>query len=148
MKTKTTYPENANKAKALLVAGLILIQASLIAGDSSSVKQSFNYTNDAYIAGTELPNALNTENSFCYLYEEAYEPEMEIEDWMCNIYSDYLNANSDEEEIELEDWMYNTQNSFWKDLDETMEQELAIEDWMTKPEKWFDTTQEIVLTSK
>ncbi len=147
MKTKTTYPENAKKAKAILVAGLIFIQAALIAGDSSDVKKEFTNTNDAYIAGTEVPNALKAENAYYYLNDVAFEAEMEIEEWMYNVHNDYMKSAS-EEEVELEEWMYNTQHSFWFDLNDAEESELAIERWMTNPNDWKNNSDELMLTSK
>lgn len=148
MKTKTTHPEKANKVKAIFVAGLILIQASLIASDSSDVKKHLNPVKDAYTLSTEQPYALNAGNAYDYVYEEAYEPEMKIEDWMYNIQNDAFNSKVEEEEIELEEWMYNTHHSFWFDLDEADESELAIERWMTNPDEWMNTSDEILLTSK
>ena len=61
MKTITNYPGKAKRAKAILIAGLISIQAALIAGDSSSVNKEFAITNDAYIASTELMPELTKE---------------------------------------------------------------------------------------
>jgi hypothetical protein len=171
MKTTTTYPENANKAKVILVAGLILIQASLIAGDSSDVNQNYNETNKAYSEYTAVPAILNAEMAYYNINEEAVETEYEIEDWMFDIQNDNYNAYSEEEEIELEDWMcniqndsfksqqqeaeieleewmYNPQNSFWFNLTEAKESEPAIESWMANPDEWINTSNELVLNSK
>ena len=148
MKTKTNYPENANRVKAFLVAELILIQVSLIAGEKSYVKQDSNNTVDSYSGCTKFPIALNVGNACYYLYEVAVEIEYEIEDWMCNIYNDNFNTHVDEEEIELEEWMYNTQHSFWLDLNDIEEPEPAIESWMANPNNWINTTDELLLTSK
>lgn len=148
MKTITTYSGHAKRAKAILIAGLIFIQAALLASDSSDVKQAYINTGDAYPEYAEKPNAQNAENVYYELSDTAFEAEMEIEDWMCNIHNDSFNYNLDEEEIELEEWMYNTQHIFWKDLDEAEEPELAIEDWMTNPDEWFKFTDEVILSSK
>lgn len=147
MKTKTTYPANANKTKALLVAVLILIQAALIASDSSDVNRE-NETKKGYFEYNAIPVALNLENAYYYLNEEAPEDEYEIEDWMCTIYKDSFNYQSDEEEIELEEWMYDIKHSFWLDLNDAKESELVIESWMTKPNDWIDTSEDLMLTSK
>lgn len=148
MKTKTTYPEKANKAKVILIAVLISIQAALIAGDSSTVKKDSNYSSRAYKAGIETLYIQAAQSGYLYLDEVASEPEYEIEDWMSNVHNNYKNVCVDEEDIELEEWMCNTQHSFWKDLDEVAEPELVIEDWMTHPEDWFENTEDIMLTSK
>ncbi len=78
MKTKTTYPKKAKRAKAILVGGLILIQASLIAGDSSGVKQELANTSDSYYEYSEIPIALNAANAYYYLNEVAFEAEFEM----------------------------------------------------------------------
>ena len=131
MKTKTTYPERAGTAKMIFVTGLILITASLTAGDGSDANQE---DCKAYSAGVKVETAYHN------LSEVAFETEYKIEDWMSTIYTDYLNAVANEEviepEIELEDWMHNIHNKFWLDLNEAEESELAIESWMTNPDKW------------
>ena len=134
-------------AKAILIAGLISIQAALIAGDSSNVNKDVAITNDAYIAGTELPNTLKAENTYCYLNDVAFEAEMEIEDWMYNIQNDNDDAYP-EEEYKLEEWMCNIHNSFWNEIYETEEPELAIENWMTNPDEWLIAIYQIILSSK
>ena len=148
MKTQNNNTENANRAKAFVVAGLILIQASLLASEGSDAKQDLNSTKDTTAAGTKLTNALNAGNTYCYLYDVAVESEMEIEDWMCNIQNDSYNSRMIEEKIEMEEWMYNPHNSFWLDLDDAEESELAIESWMTNPNDWINSSDEILLTSK
>ena len=145
MKTKTTYKGKTRMAKIIFAAVLFFIQASIIASDSSEVKQEFNSTNDGCI---EFSISSDTGNTYDYLYEEAYEPEMEIEEWMYNIHGDIFNSQSDEEEYELEEWMYNTQHSFWLGIDETEESEPAIESWMTNPNEWTNNNDEFILTSK
>lgn len=133
MKTKTNYTEKAKTAKAILVAGFILIAASLTASDNSEVNR-------------------NLENAKHYLNDDAYEAEYKIEDWMCTIYTDFLNAVANEEaiepEIELEDWMYNIHNIFWLDLNDAEEPEMTIENWMTNPESWIYSGNEYLLTFK
>jgi hypothetical protein len=146
MKTITNQQEKAKRVKAMIIAVLISIQTVLIAGDSSSVNKEFTITSDAYIAGTELPNTSLAQNAYSYIHEEAFETEMEIEDWMCNIHNDSYTVV--EEEYELEEWMCNTHHSFWNDLYEAEEPELAIEQWMTKPNEWLKAIDEIILTSK
>ena len=148
MKTKTTYPEKISKAKTILIAVLISIQASLIAGDSSAVKKDSNYLSEAYKAGIETSYIQSAQSGYLFLDEVAFEPEYEIEDWMSNVQNDYKNTCVNEEEIELEEWMCNTHHSFWKDLVEVAEPELVIEDWMTHPEDWFENTADIMLTAK
>ena len=148
MKTKTTYPEKARKAKTILVAVLFLIQASLIANDSSDVNQNYNETKNANYEYTGIPATLNTEKAYCNINEVAFETEYEIEDWMSNIQNDSFNSQLDEKEIELEEWMYNPQHSFWLDLNDAEESELAIESWMTNLNDWINTCGELLLTSK
>jgi hypothetical protein len=148
MKTKTTYPERARKAKAILIAAVISIQVITIANDTSDVYQENNHANEANVTVTEIPSALNAENAYYYLNDVAVEPEMVIEDWMSNVQYYYLDYCINEEEIELEEWMCNTHHSFWNEIFEAEEPELAIEDWMTKPDEWLETNMEIILSAK
>ena len=152
MKIRTIYPGKARKAKTILVAGLVLMQASLMANDSSDVNRNYNATENVYNEYAGNPSKLNVENINYYLNEKAFEAEYEIEDWMFNVYSDYLNTVTNEEavepEIKLEEWMSDIQDSFWLDLDEAQEQEPAIECWMTDPKDWIDTEDESVLSLK
>ena len=101
MKTTTTYPVNAKrakaillaaiilmtakKAKAILIVAIILIQASLIANDSSDINQSNNETNKADSEYIRISAAVKAENAYYSVNEEAYEAEYKIEDWMYNI---------------------------------------------------------------
>jgi hypothetical protein len=147
MKTKVTYPEKAYKAKAILIAVMISIQAAVIAGDSSNVKKDYN-SGMVYKTSTEASSTQSASNASLYSDEVAFEPEYEIEEWMSNIQNNYKPTCAVEEEIELEEWMCNIHNSFWKDADEVDEPELAIEDWMTQPDEWFDNAQELMLTAK
>jgi hypothetical protein len=144
MKTQTTYPNKTRMASIILVAGFILTQTSLIAGDSANMIQPGQVAENAQHEYYANPSAQIVEN--------AFETEYEIEDWMYTIYSDYLNAVADEEvsepEMELEDWMYNIHNSYWLDLTEAEEAELAIENWMTTPDDWNITGNELVLGTK
>jgi len=175
MKTKNNYPENANRAKAFLVAGLILIQVTLLAGESSFILKDSNNTVHGYSENTKCPSSQNAGNACDYLIEEAIENEFEIEDWMYNTqhsfwldlndaeeseraiedwmyntqHSFWLDLNDAEEsELAIEDWMYNTQHSFWLDLNDAEESELAIESWMTNPNDWINASDELMLTSK
>jgi len=146
MKTKTTYPAKAKKAKAFLVAGMILIQASLIANDGSDVNQNSNETENVDSEYTESPATLKAENDYCSINEEAFEAEYEIQDWMCNIYNDIWNSDPIEDEPELEEWMYNPQHSIWLDLNDAEELEPAIESWMTNPNDWNNTSYKFMHT--
>jgi len=125
MKTKTTYPVKAKKAKAFLVAGLILIQVSLLANDGSDY--------------TEIPAILKAENAYYSIDEEAFEAEYEIQDWMCKPHNDFWNSDPIEDEPEIEEWMYNPQHNFWLDLNDAEELEPVIESWMTNPDDWNNT---------
>lgn len=164
MKTTTTYPENAKKskaillaalilmnakkAKAILVAAIILIQASLIANDSSGVNQNYNETTKADSEYTKISAALKSENAYYSINEEASEAEYKIEDWMYNIHDDVWNNDAIEDEPELEEWMCNPNSSFWFDLGEAKEKEQAIESWMTNLNEWTDTSDDFMLSSK
>ncbi|MBN2521933.1 MAG: hypothetical protein JXB24_01600 [Bacteroidales bacterium] len=134
MKTKTTYP-----AKAFLVAGMILIQASLIANDGSDVNQNSNETENVDSEYTESPATLKAENDYYSIDEEAFEAEYEIQDWMCNPHNDFWNSDPIEDEPEIEEWMYNPQHNFWSDLNDAEELEPVIESWMTNPDDWNNT---------
>jgi len=174
MKTKNNYPEIANRAKAFLVAGLILTQVTLFAGESSFILKDSNNTDKGYSENTKYPGSQNAGNACDYSIEEAIENEFEIEDWMYNtqhsFWLDLDDAKESEPAIEswmyntqhsfwldlddaeeseqaIESWMCNTQNSFWFDLDDTEESELAIESWMTNPNDWINTSDELMLTS-
>ena len=147
---ETDYPENANRAKVFFVATLILIQVTLLAGESSfTIKDSGN-TGHGYSENTKYPGAQDSGNVRNYLIEEAVEDEIEIEDWMYNTqHSFWLDLDDAEEsELAIEDWMCNTQHSFWLDLDDAEESELAIESWMTNPNDWIKSGDELMLTSK
>lgn len=150
MKTKNNYPEIANRVKAFLVAGLILTQVTLFAGESSFILKDSSNTDNGYSENTKYPGSQNTGNACNYLIEEAIENEFEIEDWMYNTQNSFWFDLSDAEESEpvIEDWMCNTQNSFWLDLNEAEESEPAIESWMTNPNNWINTSDELMLTSK
>jgi peptidoglycan hydrolase CwlO-like protein len=133
MKTKTTYPMNAKMATAFLIAGLFLIQASLIANDSSDVNQNYS----------------ETKNTYSYINEEAFEAEYEIEDWMSNVHTYPFNVQSVEEKrIKLEEWMCKTQHTLWLNLNEVVEEEIAIESWMANPKDWKNTGDELMLSCK
>ena len=136
MKTKNNYPKNANRIKVILVAGMILMQVTLVAGKSSYAGHFTGTGTGAYSKNTELLNASNGRNENYTIPKEATEQEYDIEDWMCTVYQDFLNAGSDEEEIELEEWMYNPQDNFWKDIFDAEEPEIAIESWMENPQDW------------
>ena len=129
MNAQNYYPENANRAKAILVAGLVLIQVTLFAGENTTGK--------------------GTQNAANYTTEEATEKEIELEDWMYNTQNSfwYDLSNAKEPELAIEDWMCNTQNSFWYYLKEVKEPEIAIENWMTNPDAWTTTGGEVMLSS-
>ena len=146
MKTNITYPEKTGMHTAIIIAVLFFMQASLTAGDNAEAKQDFTYNHNVGVTGTEFSNVVV--NTYDFLCEEADEPELEIEDWMCNIQNGYDNSVVDEEEFELEDWMSNIHNIFWLELDDAKEPELAIENWMTNPDEWTDTGDELMLSSK
>ncbi len=148
MKTKTNTTRNANRAKVLFVAGMIMIQVSLIAGENADLKLDSDNTVNAYSECTKSPIAYNAINTCFYLNEVASESEYEIEDWMCNIHNNDLNTQWDEEELELEEWMYKTEHIFWMDLNDVEESELAIECWMANPNSWLNTKDELMLTAK
>jgi hypothetical protein len=175
MKTKNNYPENANKAKAFFVAGLILIQVTLLASGSSLILKDSDNTVRGYSENIKCASAQNAGNACDYLLEEAKENEFQIEDWMYNtqnsFWLDLDDAKEYEQPIEdwmcntrnsfwfdlddakeyeqsIEDWMYNTQNSFWFDLNDAKEYEHPIENWMTNPKAWRNTNNELMLTSK
>ena len=133
MKTKTTYPMNIKRATAILIVGLFLIQASLIANDSSVVKQ----------------NLSDTENTYSSINEEALEAEYELEDWMSNIHTYPFNVQSvEEKKIKLEAWLCNTQHTYWLQLEEVQEEETSIESWMANPKDWENTGNELMLSYK
>ncbi len=175
MKTKNNYPENANRAKALLIAGLILIDVTLLAGESSFILKDSNNTACDHGENTKYLSSQNAGNACDYILDEATENELKIEDWMCDTQNSFWldldvakesepaienwmcnTQNSfwldlddaEESEPAIEDWMCNTQNSFWLDLDVAKESEPAIENWMTDPNDWTDTGDELMLTSK
>ena len=148
MKTKINTPENAKRAKAILIAGLILLQASLMASENITSEldsdQILFTVNECEIS----PVLSHAENICFHLNEAAIENEYEIEDWMCNIHNHDLNTQWDEEEYELEEWMYNTDHVFWKDLDEAEESEAVIECWMANPDNWLNPYDDVMLTAK
>ncbi len=148
MKTITTYPKKAKRAKAYLIAGLILTQVSLMASESFIVNRDSESTGNSLSEYTETSVALNSENAYYYLNEIAPETEFEIEDWMSNIHNDYLNAQLNEEEMELEEWMYNTQHVFWKDLINVGEYELVVESWMINPNEWMQKSNCLSMYTK
>jgi hypothetical protein len=147
MKTKT-YPQIAGTYKMILVAGLIFVQTLGIAGDGSDIKKEVGSPKVSPVIPTELSITANQGIFYDNLNEEAYEPEMEIEEWMSHIQDYSADSTADEEEYELEDWMCNPKNSFWLDLSEASEPELIIEDWMTNPDAWKTVNDNILLTSK
>ena len=147
MKTPNYYPENNNKAKAILIAGLVLIQVTLFAGENTG-KYVLEDTTENEI---ELEDWMsNVQSSFWYDLNNAKEPEPAIESWMCNTEDSFWFDLTDAEESEpaIEDWMSNVQSSFWFDLKDTKETELALENWMTNPDNWEITTAELMLSSK
>ena len=154
MNAQNYYPENANRAKAILVAGLVLIQVTLFAGENTTGKGTQNAANYTTEETTEKEIELedwmsNVQSSFWYDLSEAQEPELAIEDWMYNTQSSfwYDLSNAKEPELAIEDWMCNTQNSFWYYLKEVKEPEIAIENWMTNPDAWTTTGGEVMLSS-
>ena len=164
MKTTTTYPVNAKRAraillaalilmnakraKAILVAAIILIQASLIANDNSDVNQNYNETTKADSEYTKISAALKAENAYYSINEVASEAEYKIEDWMCNIHDDVWNNDAVEDEPELEEWMYNPHSNFWSDLGKAEEKEQTIESWMTDLNEWKDIDDDFMLSSR
>jgi hypothetical protein len=146
MNTKNYYPENANRAKAIFVAGLLLIQVTLFAGENTS-----NYTlEEATESEIELEDWMSdVHSSFWYDLADAQEEEMAIENWMCDVKDSFWYDLTDatEPEMVIEDWMCDVQNSFWLDLTDAEESELAIESWMTNPDAWTTTGDEVILSS-
>ena len=150
MKTKNNYPENTSRIKALLIAGLILIHVTLLAGKGSLILKDSNNTAFDYSENTKYPSSQMAGNACDYLLDEATENELKIEDWMCNTQNSFWFDLEDAKESEpaIEDWMCNTQDSFWLNLTDVKESEPAIENWMTNPNGWTDTGDELMLTSK
>ena len=146
MKAKINYPENASRAKAILIAGLVLIQVTLFAGENTG-----SYTlEEATESELELEDWMSNVNSGFWLdLKDAQEPELAIESWMYNTQDSFwldLDAAEDSEPA-LESWMYDIQNIFWLDLDNAEESEPAIESWMTNPNDWINSSDDLMLTS-
>ena len=171
MNTQNYYPEKTSMAKAILVAGLVLIQVTLFAGENTG-KYTLEDTTESEI---ELEDWMsNTQSCFWYDLADAKESELAIEDWMSNVQSNFWYdltdakesepaiedwmcntddsfwfdlSNAKESELAIEDWMGNVQNNFWYDLKDVKEPELAIENWMTNPDEWTSTGSEVMLSS-
>ena len=158
MNTQNYYPENASRAKAILIAGLVLIQVTLFAGENTTGKESQNTANtgnytteEATESEIELEDWMsNVNSSFWYDLSEAKESEPALESWMYDTQDSFWLdlSEAEDSEPELESWMYNTQDSFWFDLEEVKDPEPALESWMINPDDWTESSDGKLLTSK
>lgn len=142
MKTKNNVQKTILRAVAVVVS-FVLISFTVSAQDFWKKLLTNSSFNEIALAMVETPKETNVptnsgaENSTLFIFDEVYEPALELEAWMTG--ENYFGNSSlqiteeVDNSLELEDWMLNDE-LFGSDVE--IEQSLELEAWMTSDEFW------------
>jgi hypothetical protein len=141
MKTKNNVQKTVSRSLAVVVS-FVLISFTVTAQDfwkTVLTNSSFNEIALAMVETSKKPNVPISEsksNPATIIYENEYESNLEVEDWMTgNTYFKPVVIYQVEKEnaLQLEGWMLN--ESLFTVESET-DTQLILEDWMTSNKVW------------
>ena len=141
MKTKN------NVQKAILRTGAVIVSFVLISLTVSAqdfwkkllTNSSFNEIAVAMIETetSTMPKKTHAGNSVLFSFDAAYEPALELENWMTSdFYFNYFNFQTETEAeipLQLENWMLNANNFI---APNEQEKSLDLENWMVNNTHW------------
>ena len=142
MKTKNNVQKTILRVVAVVVS-FVLISFTVSAQDFWKKLLTNSSFNEIAIAMVEtskesnVPTNSGAEKSRLFIFDEIYEPPLEMEAWMTGE-SNFGNSKFQttvevENQLELEDWMHN--DDFFR-IDNEVEQSLELEGWMTSDQYW------------
>jgi len=141
MKTKNNVQKTVLRSAAVVVS-FVLISFTVTAQDfwkTVLANSSFNEIALAMVETSKKPNVpapASKPNPATIIYENEYEANLEVEDWMTdNNYFEptVIQQVEQESDLQVEEWMLN--ESLFNVAEET-DAQLIIEDWMTNNEVW------------
>ena len=141
MKTKNNVQKTVLRTAAVIVS-FVLISFTVAAQDFWKTVLTNSSFNQIALAMAETPKkseattpaSKNTRAN--YSFENAYDEELVVEDWMTDnkYFSPIFELQVEEEsDLKVEDWMMNA--NLFVDADET-DSPLVLENWMTSSEVW------------
>jgi hypothetical protein len=141
MKTKNNVQKTVSRSLAVVVS-FVLISFTVTAQDfwkTVLTNSSFNQIALAMVETSKKPNVpapASKPNQATVIYENEYEANLEVEEWMTgNTYFKPIMVYQVEKEntLQVEEWMLD--ESLFTVESET-DAQLIIEDWMTNNEVW------------